>query len=78
MKVLSKQIKNIDAILYTVSYATLAKYDTDCSLWSYLAFKGPLFLVQDKLKKKKLVILNQCNDQDYILPIHENFKFELK
>ncbi len=56
--------------MFTVSYAVLASYDKTTNMWTYLKFKGPLFLVEDKLKQKKLVLLNQCAARkDYFQPV---------
>lgn len=44
-RVISKEVKNLERIICTVSYAVLAQYDIHCSMWTYLKFKGPLFLV---------------------------------
>lgn len=38
-------------------------------MWTYLKFKGPLFLVEDKIKQKKIVLLNQCTMKDFIQPV---------
>jgi hypothetical protein len=68
-RVIAKQVKNLEKILHSVSYAVLACYDNISNMWTYLKFKGPLFLVEDKLKQKKIVILNQCSTKDYIQPV---------
>ena len=48
----------------------LATYDKTTAMWTYLKYKGPLFLVEDKLKHKKLIILNQmATKNDFILPV---------
>lgn len=56
----------------------MAHYDINCNLWTYLKFKGPLFLVQDKKKDKKLVLLNQYASKDLVIPIHDTYEYELK
>lgn len=44
-RVIAKQIKNLEKIILTISYAVLASYDKTTNMWTYLKFKGPLFLV---------------------------------
>ena len=41
-------------------------------------FKGPVFLVQDTKKDKKLVLLNQHITKDWVFFINENQKYEFK
>lgn len=45
LRVVSRIDKTVDKIVSSVSYAVVAKYGSDCSMWSYLAYKGPLFLI---------------------------------
>lgn len=66
MRVLSREVHNLDKILFTIPYAVLASYDKTTQMWTYTKFKGPLFLVQDKLKQKRLVILNQCSVKNFV------------
>lgn len=38
-----------------------------------------MFLVEDKLKQKKIVLLNQCAaKKDFVQPVLESYRFELK
>ena len=43
-----------------------------------MKFKGPLFLVEDKKKEKKFVLLNQYVSKDLIIPVNESYHYELK
>ena len=78
-RVIEKQVVNLDKILFTVSFAVLAQFDIECNMWTYLKYKGPLFLVQDKKKDKKIVLLNQYVSKDLIIPINNDaYEYELK
>ncbi len=70
-RVLSKLpgLHHISSILATIKYAALARYETVGNYWTYLKFRGPLFLVEDKSGHQKLVIMNHYTTENYIFNI---------
>jgi hypothetical protein len=71
-------LKKTERIVKSVRFAVMARYDEDSKHWNYLRYKGPLFMVIDTFGTYRLVILNHCSTENYVIPIKEHsMKFEV-
>ena len=60
-----------------MNFVNLAKYQINGGYWNYLKTKGPCFIIIDKYSQLKIVILNQCSKENFIIHVQKGMQFEL-